>query len=54
MDNLLCLEKSIKLALPFLFTYLSGSSLFGKNKNEICFSGFNSLIEFSAALNAAL
>ena len=26
----------------------------GKNKNEICFSGFKSFIEFSAALKAAL
>ena len=26
----------------------------GKNKKEICFSGFNSLTEFSAARTAAL
>ena len=47
-------ENSRKKSLPFLFTKLSGSSLSGKNKKEICFSGFNSLIEFSAALKAAL
>ena len=41
-------------AHAFLFTKESGSSLLGKNKNEICFSGFRSLIEFSAARNAAL
>jgi len=40
--------------LPFLLTKLSGSSSSGKNKKEICLSGCNSFIEFSAALNAAL
>ena len=45
---------SIKKSLPFLFMKLSGSSLLGKNKNEICFSGFSSFIKFSAALTAAL
>ena len=39
---------------PYLFTKLSGSSLSGKNKKDICFSGFNSFMEFSAALKAAL
>ena len=40
--------------MPFILTKLSGSSPSGKNKKEICFSGFRFFIEFSAALNAAL
>ena len=52
--NFFFFVNSIKKSLPFLFTKLSGSSLSGKNKKEICFSGFSSFIKFSAALNAAL
>ena len=33
---------------------LSGSSPLGKKRNDICFSGLSSLMEFSAALTAAL
>ena len=43
-----------KYSLPLLSTKLSGSSPFGKNKKEICFSGCKNFKEFSAALNAAL
>ena len=54
MEILFFLLKSIKCFLPFLFAKLSGSSVSGKNKNDIFFSGNNSFIELYAALNAAL
>ena len=54
MGTELPFEKTSKKSFPFSFTKLSGSCLSGKNKKEISFSGFNSIIEFSAALKAAL
>ena len=54
MIELACNEYFKKFPLPLLSTKLSGSSPFGKNKKEICFSGCKNFKEFSAALNAAL
>ena len=50
----LSLEYFKKKFLPFILTKESGSSPSGKNKNEIFLLGCKSLIEFSAALTAAL
>ena len=41
------MEKRSNFSFPNSFTKLSGSWLSGKNKKDIFFSGFNSIIEFS-------